>query len=315
MALGFFIVGCGRSGTTMLRTMLNLHPKIGVPPESLFIADYLRAKDRVSVERMRRLICREPELRHWDLNQVQKITARSSSIEEIVEDLHMEYAGGSDKLAGQKTPRFVRYLDIISAAYPDAKFIHLVRDPRSVVASLKYSPNHRLPVPQGAARWVNDVELGLHYEAVHPDKVIRVQYEELIEQPEATLRGICTFIGVEYDPGMVELGKAPRDFLPGGFYEAGRKMLGASVKKDKAEAWRTRLSQPELAIAETICMPLMIKLSYQPVATTDSYTNPSRLPAMIGRLRLAVHYLRHRTDYIPWVFWRRLRLGLPLIGL
>src|SRR5688572_24803488 len=63
----FFIVGCGRSGTTLLRTMLNHHPDVAVPVESLFIVDYLRAAPDVHIDVLKRLLISDREFREWSM--------------------------------------------------------------------------------------------------------------------------------------------------------------------------------------------------------------------------------------------------------
>lgn len=64
----FFLIGCGRSGNTLLRAMLNQHPQIAIPPESLFIPDYLQASSTTSLKKMKRLLVQEYEIKEWDLN-------------------------------------------------------------------------------------------------------------------------------------------------------------------------------------------------------------------------------------------------------
>ena len=86
-----FIVGCGRSGTSLLRRFLNQHPQLGIPLELLFIVDYLHAASHHPVERMTGLLVREPEVREWGVNPSPKDMAGCSTIAEAIDRLHRLY--------------------------------------------------------------------------------------------------------------------------------------------------------------------------------------------------------------------------------
>ena len=208
----FFIVGCGRSGTTLLRRMIDAHPLLAVPVESLFMIDYLRARDHIADVPYKRLILGEHEFSEWELSASESDLADCKSVVEVINDLHERYAAKEKaQFWGQKTPRFVRYGHLLKAVYPHAKFIHVIRDPRAVAISLRKSNVHRSNVYFGAQRWQKDVQAGLDLKRDFPNDVMEVSYETLVSETELTLREICDFLGIPFDEAMLSWPAGPRE--------------------------------------------------------------------------------------------------------
>jgi len=154
---------------------------VAIPLESLFIADYLRSTVRWSPDQIKQHIVREPELREWGLRVSVGDLGKCRTVGEVIVRLHELYAESKGKKHwGQKTPRLVRYLPLLADHFPDARFIHLVRDPRAVVSSLIRSEVHRSTPWYGARRWVMDVQAGLDFETQHPERIMRLSYEALV---------------------------------------------------------------------------------------------------------------------------------------
>jgi len=309
MAAPFFIVGCGRSGTTQLRTMLDQHPQIGVPLESLFIVDYLKASDRVPLERMKRLILREHELRHdWEIKPTHADIAGCATIEEVIVRLHHIYGAGKAHW-GQKTPRFVRDLDLLAERFPDARFVHMIRDPRGVAASLKESPVHQSPVKYGAARWAYDVQCGLEFKNKAPERYLEVRFEAFAADPRAVVGEVCEFIGIEPAPEMFEV-REVKGFKKK-FFRTVHRRVGGNVRSDRADAWRESLTEAEIATVEAGVSELMQELGYQPEG--NGRPLPELYSAGDRALRAVLqgaHYMLHRPGYLPCVVSRKVQLGL-----
>ena len=201
----FFIIGCGRSGTTLLRTILNRHADIAIPLESLFIIDYLKAAASHDISFLISMLVREPEISEWGIRPQVEDFKGCQSISEVINQLHQIYLQAKGKKHwGQKTPRFVRETALLLEHFPYALFIHVVRDPRAVVSSLIHSDVHHSNAYHASLRWRMDVEKGLELEDKHPQSVMRIHYEDMVRDTESTLRKILEFLGLAYDPAILQ---------------------------------------------------------------------------------------------------------------
>lgn len=310
----FFIVGCGRSGTTLLRTMLDHHPQIGIPQESLFIVDYLKVARERELADLKPLLVREPELGEWGIRVSIEDLEGCRTIAEAIDRLHRIYLEMYAKVRwGQKTPRFIRSVELLLEHFPDSRFIHLVRDPRAVVSSLIASNVHASTAYFGARRWLRDVQIGLAQEVAHPERVLRIRYEDLVTGAEATLRTISGHLKFDYDPAMLSdpTGRAGEYSK---FYEAIHANLDLPPTDRFVDRWKGRLTQSQVEVVEGICGSLMKEIGYEPTLaqSTTAQVQPHRMA--IGRawgmVRQSAQYIRFRRQYLFYLLYRKMRLGL-----
>lgn len=211
-----FLVGCPRSGTTLLQSMLAAHPQVMSFPEThLFrsvipnqliaarwgiasrraysrLAAYLDAIDRADMR------TRLPK---------RSLLARQyiSAFVGILDELTLEKGR---RIWVEKTPKHVQYVDQIVATVERPRFLHILRDGRDVVASL-YQVTHEYPeewsgersIDQCIERWRHDVAISLAYRN-DPNHLL-VSYEQLIAEPAASLDQICRFMGIDFEHEMV----------------------------------------------------------------------------------------------------------------
>lgn len=308
----FFIVGCGRSGTSLLRSLLNRHPDVAIPLESLFVIDYLRA-DRPLSE-LRPLLVREPELREWGLEIDEPDLGGSNDIGEAIKELHRMYAAkhGKDRW-GQKTPRYVRHMDLIRQHYPDARFVHLVRDPRAVASSLMRSDVHHSNAFYAARRWVRDVGAGLEFERTYPDRVLRLHYEALVEEPAEVLERIADYLEINWVPDWWRReGQGTDEYSE--FYEQIHANLDRPVTDRFVDRWRRELSGRQLELVEAETADMMAELGYTRVMeaarSPSYYIAYCRVERGLGLFRQLLKYLRERRSYLGHLFFRKWKLGL-----
>ena len=306
----FFVVGCGRSGTTLLRTMLNRHSEVAIPLESLFLVDYLRAKRGLTQRRLIRQLVNEYELGEWDMPVHVNDLSGTTNAREAIEKLHSMYLEKTGKRVwGQKTPRFVRHGRLLKETWPNAKFVHVVRDPRAVVSSLIRSDQHRSNAYFASRRWLNDVTAGLRLQEWLPHSVLLVRYEDLVSAPEDTLRKVCEHLGLNYEPGIAApQGNETEEY--GAWYQNAHALLDRPPDTDRIDLWRKALSWRQLRLIEGMCGALMPRLDYRPDGSTDTIDVPyvSALVAerAIGFVSQVLKAQRDRRGYLNSVMHRKL---------
>lgn len=310
----FFIVGCGRSGTTLLRTLLNRHPQIAIPLESLFIVDYLKAAPRFEISKLRSLIVQEPEIEEWGITPSWEDLESCQTIAEVIVELHRIYTRIKGKRCwGQKTPRFVREAELILTYFPGALFIHVVRDPRAVVNSLIHSDVHRSNAYHASIRWRMDVQSGLELERLHPENVLRVHYEDMVRDPEKTLRSILSFLNLSYDPVVGESSEQSSAEYSR-FYDNIHANIDRGTTDQYIEKWRKSLSGRDVEVVESLTGDFMQVLHYERTIESPiispGYKAWMRFNRLFGLIRQTARYLRYRRKYLLFLIWRKWRLGL-----
>ena len=310
----FFIVGCGRSGTTMLRTMLNQHSQLAIPLESLFITDYLRAGPDTPPETFLRLILKEYELDEWGIPFDAAVFEGCVSAKDFIDRAHEHYANHFGKsIWGQKTPRFVRYGSLLKHHYPGARFIHVIRDPRAVVSSLIRSNVHNSNAYFAAHRWLRDVQAGLALQTQYPGEVLNVQYETLITAPEETLHQITDFLGIEFEPDLLtyhEKGTAEYS----GYYAQIHARLNQAPDPSRITAWRKHMLPRQIALVDAICEETMRVVGYEQDTDTppvpQGYVLYLKTQRIWGLGRQIVHNFITRRGYLASFLRRKLALSL-----
>jgi Sulfotransferase family len=220
-----FIVGCARSGTTLLGRIVDAHPEIGVAPSIHWIAGHLRRRgvrapdDLVTAELVRgladdRRLARfgiEPE----ELEALVPVGGRVEYRRFLAAFLEL-YARKRDKpRVGNKTASFVRRIRALHDAWPEARFIHLIRDGRDVCLSAlswrsaerslgRYPTWNEDPVSTVAFWWDRKVRAGREAgDRLEPGLYREVRYEALVGEPARECVALCGFLGVPFDEAMV----------------------------------------------------------------------------------------------------------------
>lgn len=209
-----FIVGSPRSGTTLLRLMVDSHPLLAIPPETGFffkIARFTGTADERRAEfgaRLTRSTGIDGSWRDFGLSS-EEFLARLQSIQpfDVAEGLRLFYRMYADTQSkprwGDKTPLYCRNLCEIQDLLPEARFIHILRDGRDVAASLRrqwFSPGPSIEAQ--ALYWRRNVEAARQH-ARRCRHYHEVRYEDLVRDPEPALRRICSFIELDFDAAML----------------------------------------------------------------------------------------------------------------
>ncbi len=310
----FFIVGCGRSGTTLLRTMLNHHPEVAIPLESFFIVDYLRTPKTVPLSRLRSMLNDEYELKEWGLDLTGETFDGCETPRQLITKLHERYTAEHGKTRwGQKTPRLIRFGDLLKTNYPKAKFIIVLRDPRATVNSLMKSNVHSANVLFASKRWAADVREGLALKQTYPDDVLEIRYEDLVTEPEQNLKRVCDFLDIAYDPAMLDYHESGvKEYSS--YYDQIHARLAQPPQASRIDAWRDELKPEDIAIIEAICGDLMEQVGYQSPEQRGKVHRGRiarytllRMPGMVSQV---IYYSTKRRGYIFNYARRKLKLGL-----
>lgn len=213
-----FVVGVGRSGTTLLRLMIDAHPLFAIPAETHFLPACAALHDSLSA---RAGACAEPEARQrfialltsfptwpdFELSSEELKEAVDAlprfSVPDGVRAFFFAYARRAGKPRwGDKTPPYTSSMREIGRMLPEARFIHIIRDGRDVAVSLRplwFAPSR--DVRALATHW-HDRIVEARTIARDLNHYLEVRYEELVASPETSLRTICAFLEIEYAASM-----------------------------------------------------------------------------------------------------------------
>ncbi|HEY3534882.1 MAG TPA: sulfotransferase [Pedococcus sp.] len=185
-----FVVGCQRSGTTMLRLLLDSHSRISCGPETRFLEDL----ERIVGRDWKRLSQYGFEQEEW----LRRIAAFFGGVQH-------DYAVSRGKQRwADKSPRYAMKLDFVTRVFPDAQVVHLIRDGRDVAVSHRKRFGYWSSV-KSSVKWPRYIATaraaGL---AMPPGRYHEVRYERLVADQEATVRELMDFLGEEFEPGMLD---------------------------------------------------------------------------------------------------------------
>jgi hypothetical protein len=266
----FFIVGCPRSGTTLLRRMLDSHSEIAVTPETHFGANYVRERDRFGVEggpsaRSALLdeFCRSACFREMAIDE-SRFRARAESDPKdpwLPLRIAMQDFGRLRKsiIVGEKTPSHAVQIEALSEAFPNARFLILRRDPRAVVASWHKTTWSKRTSTEVSEKWRRYSQALRHACRSLPGRCLELRYEELVSDPTALLKTICDFLGTAFDPRMLfyhERNASSRD------EGVDNELTFEPPNPSRIDAWRAETPARELRRIEAICGHEMVVYGY-----------------------------------------------------
>ncbi len=342
-----FVVGPSRSGTTMMRLILNRHDVVWVSAETHYFDD-LRVRFRGREGRMLTkseakacedyflAIAHKPYGRGGSPDSATRVTRRQ------LEEEAARFGDGADaffrgycellarhngkKRWGEKTPRHVYRIREMLSLWPRAQIICMVRDPRAVVASYRHwkaqsesQAELEEPLDRGfeadeerARRSYNVVVISLLWRsamrasldalrAFGRDRVRIQRYEPILREPEAELRRLTTWLGLEYQESLLDV-----PILNSSFGMRGQ----TGISTEPLERWRTSLPPSETSVVQTCCGAVMDELGYAREPVDAPLASLARTwgstPLAFGR---ALTVNRRRMGNVGEYVWRRLRLA------
>ncbi len=206
-----FVVGVGRSGTTLLRLMLDAHPELAIPPETHFLAALLK-NPPAGAEDFMTLLTAAHTWADFHLDPAALAAAIAFpppfDLARAVRVFYRQYAARFGKERwGDKTPPYLQHIGALSCLLPEARFIHLLRDGRDVALSYRdkwFGPAGR-QIEEAALFWRERILQGrAQASGLTAGIYLEVRFEDLLAAPEATLRRICQFLDLPWSPAMLE---------------------------------------------------------------------------------------------------------------
>lgn len=310
-----FIIGCPRSGTTLLRDLLRSHPRLSFLPETYFIPSFYRAYgDPTSEEAARRLaraILRFPWVQRCNLDLAPADFAECRSYREVVETVFREFAAREGKSRwGDKTPAYVRDIPVLANIFPGARFVHVIRDGRDVALSFARAPFGPANVYRAASTWKVLVSTGRRSGSrLGSDAYLEVRYETLVTEPEDTLRRICDFIGEPFDPLVLHPDRLGRE----GKGRTPPPVSRQSIVATHVTRWKRSMSPTDIVLFESVAGDLLGELGYEVGQGTRPSPAPSRLWWEVqDRIQRSLNVLRSRNHLTNYLLLRRARIRAAL---
>lgn len=300
-----FVIGCRRSGTTLLGTIFDSHSRMAMAHEARFVASCghhlqrYQAGGRFDVSRLVSDLSGEPGLRRLGLDpaELHELLAVPpvGNYSDAVRRIFATYASRRDKARyGDKMPGYVLHVALLARLFPEARFIHIIRDGRDVALSLTDLWFARQGVGEAALFWRRRVRAGRTAgRRLDPSRYREVRYEDLIADPQSVVADLCAFADLAFEPGMLE------------FFERGDEVVARTGKPQLHQGlllpptsglrdWSSQMGEDDLVMFESLAGDLLSELGYH-------RARPNGSPGV--RMRAA----RARAGW----GWRRIRSRLP----
>jgi hypothetical protein len=279
-----FIVGMNRSGTTLLRMMLDAHPELTIPPETHFVPELIKVAREHGATPEDALTAMKSAREWGDFGFTdEEMLARLRALPKLkagaaVRTFYEAYMQQQGKPRwGEKTPTYVQKMKLIQRALPEARFVHVIRDGRDVALSVLDRTVRDLTAADVAKRWRKKITKARE-DAPQLEYYTEIRYEDLILDTEPVLRKVAEFIDLPWDDAMLSYHERSADRLK----EMARPLPGdgrakeLSVERrmathamttkppsaDRVARWRTQMSAEQRAEFEAEAGDLLQELDY-----------------------------------------------------
>jgi len=316
----FFLVGNDRSGTTLLRLVLD-RGSVAIPPESMFLADFAPVRQRggledpAQAERLMRAIWNHPRVRLWNLPGEAPPVPSGLGHEEayrfIVSAPFEAYARKEEKARwADKTPLYLRYIEELDTIWPEARFVIVVRDGRDVALSVMRVPFGANNVWAAARAWAHGIRLGLEAERRHPDQVVTVRYEDLVARPAEEGARVSEFLGLEFHEEMLEIERTDPDKIlkeQAGWFTN----VWAGINTSAVGKWKREMTPAQQRLFARVAGPELEAVGYEagepasvPGLRTAAYAGHDAAMRGVNFVRLRL--LQERGREVRYVLKRKL---------
>jgi protein-tyrosine sulfotransferase len=254
------IGGCGRSGTTLVRVILDSHPNICCGPESqVFLPDPLdlgRLQEKFKL----------PDGQLWAAYDSSRSRAQFV-------DLFADICAATAEKSrwAEKTPRNVLHIDYLFERFPEARFVHLLRDGRDAASSLRTHPRYRIkngqlmplntwkPMNVCAQRWRDSLRAAKPHWS-NP-RFYTVRYEQLVSDPRQAIGGLLAFLGEPWDDAELAHSEAKSAFRDATTFPQNPEAL-KPIGTSAVGRWQRDMTDEDRAIFKSIAGDLLVECGY-----------------------------------------------------
>jgi hypothetical protein len=279
-----FVVGVGRSGTTLLRLMLDAHPELAIPPETHFVPELLEREHEC--HGAGELVAAIVSSRTWgdfglDPDELTDAVAAAGArgAADVLRAFYGLCAAKRGKPRwGDKTPGYVKRMRPIASGLEEARFVHLIRDGRDVALSrMRRGMGAGKSMEEIAELWKRRIENARRQAKRLKGRYLELRFEDLVADPEAALRRVCDLVELGYDPAMLNYHEAASQRLAelgdldaqGGRQErsqaerqAAHALAAQPPTAARTEVWRTEMDARDRAAFEAEAGGLLADLGY-----------------------------------------------------
>lgn len=335
MKAPIFLLGASRSGTATLRLMLNAHPNIAIPGEQDFFTSLPvpaetwsdpplsdSAYEQFVTTHLKR---NASTLRGLDIPSVKASILQST----VSRDLRIPYevplyawarSQGKHRW-GETTPENIFFVDVLDDMFPEAQYIHLVRDPRGVVHSMNQFDQCGSDTAINATNWCEFIKRGIPFleHTIPENRRLSLSYEELTANPGTVAKRLCTFLDEPFTSDMLDVHGWTDDTLPAS-RETDEETTDLRSKTNGTyhPKWVNGMTNDQIAVVESICQEEMTRFGYEPTGVPAS--TQARVDQYVKLTYVAAKRLQHAEDrfhvinYSPFPRLQDLRSPLPQIG-
>ncbi|HEX5915830.1 MAG TPA: sulfotransferase, partial [Rubrobacter sp.] len=297
-----FIVGCARSGTTLMHRIVDAHPQIAISPEMHWITRQFKGRNALVTPELVTELTGHKRFAQFEIPR-EEFEGLLGSAEAIpyptfLRRLFDLYGKINNKpLVGNKTSGYVRRIPTFHALWPEAKFVHIIRDGRDVCLSVlnwkkaertagRYASWEEDPVTTTALWWERKVRKAREDgAALGPALYHETLYEDLVEDPERECKRLCEFLGVPYDDAMIRFHEGRERVEPG----RGAKSAWLRVTSGLRD-WRTQMAAGDVERFEAAAGDLLEELGYEravPNPSSEALEQAARIREAFTREPLA----------------------------
>lgn len=264
----FFVVGRPRSGTTLLRTLFDAHPNVIVPPECQLIVNLYPKYGKITNWTKENLQNFYHDLQSqwrfdvWPLDQNKLFRSLMAcegeqSFGTICKVVYHEYKSifkhGMLLALGDKNPGYTIYTDRLLKIFPEAKFIHIIRDYRDNFVSIR-NVDFELPfISLTVSKWRYFVRKFRIASEKHPGTHLQIRYEDLVADPEKQFKGLCEFIGIPFSEKPFDFYKKSEEVLkiyPNDLILKYHSSLLKKINTSRCGLWKDTLTESDLRVAD-----------------------------------------------------------------